>query len=218
MQSTLLKIFVVLTLLTICRTITVDAQINDRHQQSDTSRWYASHYFGITASYMSNQRSVDIPQEYALKYGNEPLVSIGISYTTIGNFLFQSRYLRNQTSLEKILNTYPSSKLLENFNMTTQFGYNILETQTLNIYPFLGGRSSVFYIDDAIRLWIVSAESGLAVDYLFVGTPFRFSLQVGYSHAWNLRAPVDVTGNQAGFILRTNISLWFRNQASQWEL
>lgn len=209
--------FTVLSLLVLCCNIVALAQIENIPPSADTARWYASHYLGITASYIPNQRSVGIPEQYAAKYGNEPLMTIGISYTTIGNFIFGSRRLRNQTTFEKIMNTYPSSKLLENFNLTTQFGYNVLETQTLNLYPFLGGRSSVFYLDAGIRLSIVSAESGIAVDYLIAGTPLRVSIQAGYSHSWNFLAPADTKNNQAGFLLRFNTSLWLKNQASQWE-
>jgi hypothetical protein len=176
-------------------------------------------YIGIVGSYTTNQRTVGIPPEFAMQFGNMPLMSIGINAMTIGDLLLKSKQVRSQVTIEKYLNVYPSSKLLENIRSSIQIGYNIFETPIINVYPFVGLEIGFFNLDSLVRRSNYSIEGGIGVDYFIPSTPLVVGVQAAYGHSFNFRAPADTPNNQHGFAVRAHISFFYMNRYSAfaWE-
>jgi hypothetical protein len=200
-----------------CTASILSAQVQDsisKVPQSNTSRPFMRNYIGVASSYSLNQRTVGIPTEYATRYGNAPLMSFGLNVVLIGDLLFQSNQIRTQATIERYLNVYPSSKLIENLRTSFEIGYNVIETPTLNVYPFVGFGVGLFHLDSLVRLFGYSAEGGIGADYFIPSTPFLLGLQAAYSHSFNFSAPIDTPNNQPGITLRAHVSIFLRNKYS----
>jgi hypothetical protein len=182
----------------------------------DPSRVRMIQYLGVVSSMSANQRSIGIPAEYARQYGNAPLVGFGLNILWIGDLLFKTNQLRSSFTLEKLLNVYPSSRILENVRGSFQIGYYVFEQPNFKAYPFLGFGSSIFYVENGVRLSVTSVEGGAGADYYIPKTPLMIGLQAAYSHGFNIRAPQDIANNQSGFTARAHVSLYIREKFNYW--
>jgi hypothetical protein len=182
----------------------------------DPSRVRMIQYLGVVSSMSANQRSIGIPAEYAQQYGNAPLIGFGLNNVWIGDLLFKTNKTRFSTTIEKLLNVYPSSRILENIRGSFQMGYYVFEQPHFKAYPFLGFGSNIFFVDNGVRLSIYYAEGGAGVDYFIPKTPLMFGLQAAYSHGFNIRAPQDIANNQSGFTARAHVSLYIREKFNYW--
>jgi hypothetical protein len=184
--------------------------------RTDTNRPFIRQYIGVSSSFSVNQRTVGIPEPFASQYGNMPLVSFGIHSVNIGDLLFKTNKMRVSASAEKILNAYPSTRLLENFCGSFQLGYYVYEQPNFKAYPFVGFGTSVFFIDNGVRLSTFSLDGGVGVDYFIPKTPLMLGLQAVYGHLFNLRAAQGTQSNQPGFTARATVSIFLRDKYNFW--
>ena len=174
-------------------------------------------YLGVSGTSLLNQRTVGLQEQYAAQIGNTALLSVALSSIYWGDLLLRNNNIRFQLSLEKFLNAYPSPKLFENFRFGMEFGYAVLETPSLKVYPFLGFSQSFFYVDSLARVYLINANAGVGADYSLPGTPLLFSLQASYNHAWNGRAAADApSSNQPGLIVRANVAVLVQTRRNYW--
>jgi hypothetical protein len=197
------------------QTNNTDSTRTDTTKQ-DPSRVRMIQYLGVASSMSANQRSIGIPTEYAKQYGNEPLVGFGLYNVWIGDLLFKTNKTRSSITIEKLLNVYPSSRILENIRFSFQMGYYVYEQPNFKAYPFLGVGSNFFYVDSGVRLNITYVEGGAGVDYFIPKTPLMIGLQASYSHGFNIYAPQDIPNNQSGFTARAYISVYIREKFNYW--
>ncbi|MCU0426391.1 MAG: hypothetical protein MUF71_12275 [Candidatus Kapabacteria bacterium] len=173
-------------------------------------------YIGISGSSVMNNRAVGLPAQYAEQIGNTPLLSLGISTVWWGDLLLHTNNIRTQMFMEKFLNAYPSPKLLENIRMGMEFGYALVETPTLKVYPFLGFSQAFITVDALARVSLLSANIGAGADYFLPNTPLAFSFQASYNHAWNLRAASEVPNSQPGIIARATVVVLLQTRRTYW--
>jgi hypothetical protein len=211
-----------LCILFFCAASAISAQTNSTDSTrtdtttQDPSRVRMIQYLGAVSSMSTDQRTIGIPSEFARQYGNAPLVGFGLNILWIGDLLFKTNQLRSSFTLEKLLNVYPSPRILENFRGSFQIGYYVYEQPNFKAYPFLGFGSSIFYVENGVRLNISSAEGGIGADYFIPKTPLMLGLQAAYSHGFNIRAPQDVANNQSGFTARAHVSIFIREKFNYW--
>lgn len=184
--------------------------------KKDTAQVVMKQYLGASSVMFSHQRLVGLPEQYNFQFGNAPIIGIGITAFWWGDLLFQTNKLRWGGALAKFVNTYPSPKLFENLRTEFQFGYLVAETPVLKAYLYLGYGGSIFSLDSISRIFLLSVEGGMGVDYFLPNTPLVFTLQAGYNHSFNLRAASDAPGNQPGLVLRANISFFLRDKYTYW--
>jgi hypothetical protein len=184
--------------------------------KQDSSPVRMIQYLGAVSSFSTDQRTIGIPAEFARQYGNAPLVGFGLNNVWIGDLLFKTNKLRSSITIEKLLNVYPSPRILENIRFSFQMGYYVFEQPNFKAYPFLGFGSSIFYVENGVRLSVTSVEGGAGADYYIPKTPLMIGLQAAYSHGFNIRAPQDVANNQSGFTARAHVSIFIREKFNYW--
>ncbi len=164
----------------------------------------------------TGHRTLGIPPEFAAQFGDAPLVSFGLHGVWLGDLLFKTNKLRTSYGIEKILNAYPSPRILENIRFAVQFGYYVFEQEMtqkgLKAYPFLGFSSSIYYVDNGVRLSVASVEGGAGVDWFVPQTPLLVGIQASYNHSWNLRAAQNVANNVGGVCVKAQVSIFIREK------
>lgn len=215
-------------LLSVIITLLFTTQNKAQTQVSDTTRVvrldsvqrpYSMQYIGVSSTLGTNQRSVGLSREFAERYGDMPLASIGISAIIVGDLLFKLNNLRIQANIEKYVNTYPSSKLLENIRADFSLGYYLWEYQNIRTFPFLGAGSQMFFLDAGIRKLAMTVEGGIGVDYFIPSSPLLVGFQASYNHTFNVFNVPGVVSNQPGFNMRVHLSFFLakRYTFTVWE-
>ncbi len=183
---------------------------------ADTTRIAMRQHFGISSSLGLNQRSVGLPEEFRAKYGNEPVIGIGISSMSWGDLLFQTSKLRWGVSLHKLLNTFPNARIFENLQTDIQCGYAVLETPTLKVYPFLGVGTTTIALDSITRIAFLNVNGGVGAEYFLPNSPIVLSLQAAYNHTFNILARGNVPNNEPGLTVRMGCFLYLRSRYNYW--
>jgi hypothetical protein len=185
-----------------------------QQKMNDTIKTEMKYYFGISSSIATNQRTVGLPSEYHSQFGNDPVIGIGVGTIIWGDSFLKTEKLRTSMTFMKYLNTYPNPKILENLQMDLQFGYAVIETSHLKMYPMVGFGSSIISLDSLTRIALLNLSGGIGADYLIPNTPLLLTLQASYNHSFNLRSPVDIPNSQSGFNLRAGVSIYLRSRYS----
>ncbi|TAE29478.1 MAG: hypothetical protein EAZ92_06180 [Candidatus Kapaibacterium sp.] len=177
-------------------------------------------YLGASSTLTTAHRALGIPPEFAAQFGDAPLVSVGFYGVWVGDLLFKTNKLRTSFGIEKFLNAYPSPRILENIRFPIQFGYYVFEQETtrkgLKAYPFLGFSSSIYFVDNGVRMNIISVDGGAGADWFIPQTPLLVGIQASYNHSWNLRAAQDVANNVGGVCVKAQISIFIREKKNFW--
>ncbi|TAE29477.1 MAG: hypothetical protein EAZ92_06175 [Candidatus Kapaibacterium sp.] len=170
-------------------------------------------YLGASSMLTTAHRALGIPPEFAAQFGDAPLVSVGFYGVWVGDLLFKTSKLRTAASFEKILNAYPSSRIFENWRFMAQFGYYVAEQESnkpkgLKAYPFLGYSWNLYYIDNSVRMSILSVDGGAGADWFIPQTPVLVGVQASYNHSWNLSAAKEVVNNVSGLSIKAHIAIF----------
>jgi hypothetical protein len=184
--------------------------------RTDSNRIRMLQYIGVSSTMTTDHRTLGLPSEFATPYGNAPLTSIGINAVIMGDLLFKTNQLRTSTQIEKFLNAYPSSKIMENWRLGMQFGYYIFEQPNFKAYPFIGFGMGFYYVGNGVRVGLYNAEGGAGLDYFIPKTPLLLGVQASYNHNWNLRAAKETTNNIGGLAVRAQVSVFIREKFNYW--